>query len=136
LHARYHGTDTWLRRNGSWQIVASQTHRYYEDPAVGNAEPRKFSAYLGMYELSPERKARVTTEGSNLFMERTGGKKVQLFPEAGDIFSAKRWKAAFSFISETREKSTGLSIAEIMKTSSGERLNSTSPAGCSERWLP
>ena len=34
LHARYHSTDTWLYRNQAWQIVASQTLRYYEDPAV------------------------------------------------------------------------------------------------------
>src|ERR1700720_725663 len=32
--ARYHTTDTWPRRNGEWQIIASQAHRYYEDPAV------------------------------------------------------------------------------------------------------
>src|ERR1700693_5206630 len=32
LHARYHVTDTWLRRNNDWQILASQAHRYYEDP--------------------------------------------------------------------------------------------------------
>jgi len=23
-HARYHGTDTWIRRSGNWQIVAGQ----------------------------------------------------------------------------------------------------------------
>src|SRR5260370_1445454 len=34
LKARYHVTDTWLRRTGDWQIIASQPHRYYEDPAV------------------------------------------------------------------------------------------------------
>jgi Domain of unknown function (DUF4440) len=34
LKARYHVTDTWLQRNGNWQIIASQAHRYYEDPAV------------------------------------------------------------------------------------------------------
>src|SRR5436305_1943156 len=28
LSARYHITDTWLRRNGNWQILASQAHRY------------------------------------------------------------------------------------------------------------
>ena len=33
LTARYHSTDTWLRRNGEWQIVAEQVLRYYEDPA-------------------------------------------------------------------------------------------------------
>ena len=31
LHARYHTTDTWLRRHDTWQIIASQSHRYYEE---------------------------------------------------------------------------------------------------------
>jgi hypothetical protein len=35
LKARYHITDTWLQRNCNWQIIASQAHRYYEDPTVG-----------------------------------------------------------------------------------------------------
>src|SRR5271157_4131306 len=33
--ARYHETDTWMRRNEQWQIIASQVLRYYEDPAPG-----------------------------------------------------------------------------------------------------
>jgi hypothetical protein len=91
LHARYHGTDTWLRRDGQWQIVAAQTFRYYEDPAIGKADPTKFAAYAGRYELSKEseRKTTVSAEGGRLFMERTGGKKAQLFPESGDLFFRK-----------------------------------------------
>ena len=91
LHARYHETDTWLRRKDQWQIVAAQAFRYYEDPAVGRADRQKFPAYSGTYELSKEseRKTRVTVEGDNLFIERTGAKKIQLFPESGDIFFRK-----------------------------------------------
>ena len=91
LHARYHETDTWLRRQGQWQIVAAQAFRYYEDPVPGKANPDKFRACTGTYEVSKEseRKTMVTAEGNNLFMERTGGKKVQLFPESGDIFFRK-----------------------------------------------
>src|ERR1700722_12736265 len=44
LHARYHVTDTWLRRNGDWQILASQAHRYYEDPAVADSSQHLNSA--------------------------------------------------------------------------------------------
>ena len=88
LHARYHGTDTWLRRHDQWQIVAAQTMRYYEDPAVGRADAAKFPAYAGTYQLStaPERRTTVSLEKDNLFLERTAGKKVQLFPESGDLF--------------------------------------------------
>jgi len=73
------------------QIVAAQAFRYYEDPAAGKADPQKFSAYAGTYELAKEseRKTTVSADGENLFMERTGGKKVQLFPESGDLFFRK-----------------------------------------------
>src|SRR5438132_6694807 len=88
LTARYHTTDTWLRRNGEWKIIASQAHRYYEDPAVGKADPKKFADYAGTYELAPGQTRTVTAERDKLFVERKG-KKEQLFPEASEIFFRK-----------------------------------------------
>jgi uncharacterized protein DUF4440/uncharacterized protein DUF3471 len=88
LHARYHVTDTWLRRNGNWQIIASQTHRYYEDPAIGKADEKKFPDYVGTYELAPGQTRAVTVENEKLFVERNG-KKEELFPESSDLFFRK-----------------------------------------------
>ena len=88
LSARYHITDTWLRRDGNWQIVASQAHRYYEDPAVGKADPKKFADFIGTYELAPGQTRTVLSEGDKLFVERNG-KKDQLLPEASDLFFRK-----------------------------------------------
>ena len=88
LSARYHITDTWLRRDGNWKIVASQAHRYYEDPAVGKADPKKFADFIGTYELAPGRTRTVFSEGDNLFVERNG-KKDQLLPETSDLFFRK-----------------------------------------------
>jgi hypothetical protein len=88
LKARYHITDTWLQRNGNWQIIASQAHRYYEDPAVGEADPRKFADFVGTYELAPGQTRSVTAEGDNLFVERKG-KKEQLLPETSELFFRK-----------------------------------------------
>ncbi len=88
LTARYHGTDTWLRRNGTWQIIASQTMRYYEDPAVGRADPAMFAQFSGVYQLSGEQTRKVFTAGGNLFTERKG-KREQLYPESPDIFFRK-----------------------------------------------
>ena len=85
LSARYHITDTWLRRNGNWQIVASQAHRYYEDPAPGKADPKKFADFVGTYELTPGQTRTVLLEGDSLFVERNG-KKEQLLPETSDLF--------------------------------------------------
>jgi hypothetical protein len=88
LKARYHITDTWLERNSNWQIIASQAHRYYEDPAVGKADPKKFADYIGTYELAPGQTRSVIAEGDKLFVERNG-KKEQLFPETSEIFFRK-----------------------------------------------
>jgi hypothetical protein len=88
LRARYHITDTWMRRDGRWQIVASQAHRYYEDPAVGKADSKKFADFIGTYELAPGQVRTVLSEGDNLFVERNG-KKDQLLPETCDLFFRK-----------------------------------------------
>src|SRR6478609_3104925 len=79
LKARYHITDTWLQRNGNWEIIASQAHRYYEDPAAGKADPKKFTDFIGTYELAPGQTRSVTNEGNRLFVERKS-KKEQLLP--------------------------------------------------------
>ena len=96
LHARYHTTDTWLRRNNSWQIIASQTHRYYEDPAIGQADPKKFAQFIGTYELAPGQTRVVTAEGDKLFVERNS-KKEQLFPETSDLFFRKNIEGRILF---------------------------------------
>jgi hypothetical protein len=88
LTARYHITDTWLRRAGEWKIIASQAHRYYEDPAIGKIDPKKLGDFIGIYELAPGQTRSVTAEGENLFVERKG-KKEQLFPETSDLFFRK-----------------------------------------------
>jgi len=79
LSARYHITDTWLRRDGDWQIVASQAHRYYEDPAVGKTNPKKFPDFVGTYELAFGQIRTVLSEGDSLFVERNGKKGRILF---------------------------------------------------------
>jgi len=89
LTARYHTTDTWMRRNGQWQIVASQTLRYYEDPAPGKADASKFPAYLGTYELAPANTLTISTDGKDLYRQRGEGPKELLIPEATDIFFRK-----------------------------------------------
>jgi hypothetical protein len=88
LTAHYHITDTWLRRAGEWKIIASQAHRYYEDPAIGKIDPKKLGDFIGIYELAPGQTRSVTAEGENLFVERKG-KKEQLFPETSDLFFRK-----------------------------------------------
>jgi hypothetical protein len=89
MTARYHETDTWMRRGGKWQIVAGQVLRYYEDPAVGKADTSKFPSYVGTYKLGPERTMTISTEDGHLYATRNGHPKEELIPEASDIFFRK-----------------------------------------------
>jgi hypothetical protein len=89
MTARYHATDTWMRRNGEWQIVAGQVLRYYEDPGPGTADTKAFAAYAGTYELAPGNTLTISTEGGQLYRKRGGSPKEALIPEAADIFFRK-----------------------------------------------
>ena len=89
LTARYHETDTWMRRGSKWQIVAAQVLRYYEDPAPGKADTSKFPDYVGTYQLSAERTIHVTADNGHLYEQRNGRAREELIPEASDIFFRK-----------------------------------------------
>jgi len=89
MKARYHGTDTWMQRNGQWQIVAGQMLRYYEDPAPGTVDVAKFKEYAGVYELSPGNQLTISVDGKELSRQRGDKPKEELIPESTDIFFRK-----------------------------------------------
>lgn len=86
LKARYHGTDTWVQRNGQWQIVAGQMLRYYEDPAPGKANVTAHKDYVGIYELASGITREVSTKEAELSVQRSGRAAETLIPEAPEIF--------------------------------------------------
>jgi hypothetical protein len=86
MTARYHETDTWMYRNGKWQIVAGQVLRYYEDPALGTIDAAKVGDFVGNYQLVPGRQEKVVKDGNALFLEREGRPRQELKSEACDIF--------------------------------------------------
>lgn len=89
MTARYHATDTWMHRQGKWQIVAGQVLRYYEDPALGKSDVSRYVDYVGTYELAPGVTMLVTAGSDGLFTQRGSRPKEKLFPEATDIFFRK-----------------------------------------------
>src|SRR5262249_13530233 len=89
LKARYHGTDTWVRRNGEWQIVAGQMLRYYEDPVQGKPNAAAYREYAGRYELSSGIDRMVSANQQELTVERSGRARETLIPEAPDLFFRK-----------------------------------------------
>ena len=89
MTARYHGTDTWMYRSEKWQIVAGQMLRYYEDPAPGKVDVKKYADYAGTYELAPGKTQIVFARGGGLYLQREDRPEAELVPEAADIFFRK-----------------------------------------------
>jgi hypothetical protein len=89
LQAKYHETDTWVPRNGDWQIVAGQVLRYYEDPLAGTPDKARYPQLIGTYELTPGTQLTVTAEGDKLYRQRGTSPKVELITESGDVFFRK-----------------------------------------------
>jgi len=89
MKARYHETDTWIRRDGDYQIAAEQVLRYYEDPAPGSVDPKRYPDYVGTYQLAPSVVLTISAEGDNLYRQRIGKTKEMLIPEAPDLFFRK-----------------------------------------------
>lgn len=86
MTARYHATDTWVRRDGNWQIIAGQVLRYYEDPAPGKVDSSSFVKYVGTYELAPGVQLTISKDENQLYRKRGDRPKEVLVPEAKDIF--------------------------------------------------
>jgi Domain of unknown function (DUF4440)/Domain of unknown function (DUF3471) len=97
LHARYHGTDTWLFRNGRWQIVAGQMLRYYEDPAVGKIDAAHLDDFVGTYELAPGNTLTISREADQLYATRGTRAKTLLQPESPDLFFRSGTEGRFLF---------------------------------------
>jgi hypothetical protein len=108
LTARYHATDTWMNRNGRWQIVAGQVLRYYEDPAQGTADASRFSGYVGTYELAEGVTRTVTSKGKQLFTQRANRPQEELIPEDGDIFFRRGVEGRVLFHRDTHGKVVAL----------------------------
>jgi len=104
LKARYHGTDTWMRRGGQWQIVAGQMLRYYEDPAPGKVNAALYKDYLGTYELAEGITRVVSVKQQELTVQRSGRAAEMLIPEAPDIFFRKGVEGRILFRRDAQAK--------------------------------
>ena len=104
MKARYHETDTWIQRTGEYQIVATQVLRYYEDPAPGHPDAKRYPDYVGTYQLAPSVVLTVSVEGEQLVRQRTGRPKELLAPEAADLYFRKGIEGRLLFQRDERGK--------------------------------
>ncbi len=70
LRTRFHATDTWIREEGAWKMLASQVTAL-PTPIAGRPVARHLlDAYVGIYTLTPEIVLRIVASDSGLFLVR------------------------------------------------------------------
>lgn len=91
-------TDTWLKRQGRWQVVARHYSRVPIERKAIKLDAKVYDAYAGEYELAPGLALGVFKEGESLFGQVAGQPKFELHPESEIVFFLKAPPALFLFI--------------------------------------
>jgi uncharacterized protein (TIGR02246 family) len=106
-------TDVWVRRNGRWQVVATQNTRLPQIPptaaAATNTTPSAYDAYVGQYELAPNLVITITRNGNRLISE-LGGRKSELTPQSETQFSIPAANILLTFVRDANGQVTQMIV--------------------------
>jgi len=91
-------TDTWLKRQGRWQVVARHYSRAPIERKAIKLDAKIYDAYVGEYELAPGFASSVFKESESLFFQATGQPRMELHPESEVVFFLKEPPSLFLFI--------------------------------------
>jgi ketosteroid isomerase-like protein len=91
-------TDTFLRRQGHWQVASRHYSRLPPERTSVKLDPRVYDEYVGQYEMAPNVVLTVTKERDKLMNQATGQPKLELLPESEIGFFIKDFSALFIFM--------------------------------------
>jgi pimeloyl-ACP methyl ester carboxylesterase len=115
-------TDTWLKRQGRWQVVA---RHYSRLPIVRKAiklDAKIYDAYAGEYELAPGLSLGIFKEGESLFGQVTGQPKFELYPESEIVFFLKAPPALFLFIRNDKGQVAQMLSIQDGRVTTGKKI--------------
>ena len=86
IHTRYRQTDTWIKINGEWKVIAMQVFEIPKNPPPVMLPGSVLLKYTGTYELSEDRKCIITVDKGKLYARKNGKEVVELFAETENVF--------------------------------------------------
>lgn len=106
-------TDTYVRRQGDWQLLASHSSRMPLERQAAKMDPKIYDAYVGEYELGPGLTITVTREGDRLMTQTSGQPdKVEIHPESETTFFYRGSNASVIFHKDTKGKVTHMVLKD------------------------
>lgn len=103
-------TDTFIKREGRWQVVARHYSRVPTERIAINVDSKIYDAYVGQYEIASNVVVDITKEGEKLMSQATGQAKMELLPESEIEFFIKGFTAQFVFVRDGIGRITKLII--------------------------
>jgi CubicO group peptidase (beta-lactamase class C family) len=101
--------------------------RFSTRVAIG-VDPEIYNQYVGTYKLEEGHIYSVTKENTNLFVQASGGPKIQIYPESETIFFLKVVDAQVSFVRDERGKVTKLILHQDGENEVAEKVLPVRPA--------
>jgi ketosteroid isomerase-like protein len=115
-------TDTFVKRDGRWQVVARHYSRIPKERAPIRLDSKTYDAYVGQYELAPNVVLEVTKENDKLMSLVAGQPKQELLPESEIEFFLKGLTAQFIFVRDESGRVTKLIINQEGQRVTAKRL--------------
>lgn len=115
-------TDTFVKRNGGWQVVARHYSRIPTERKAINLDSKIYDAYVGKYEIATNVVLDITKEGEKLMSQTTGQPKMELLPESEIEFFIEGFTAQFVFVRDETGPVTKLIINQEGQRITARRL--------------
>lgn len=103
---QYLYTDTFVRRDNRWLLLASHATRLEPERRAAKVDPSVYNAYIGEYAMTPSLIFTVTREGDKLIGVAPGGEKVELLPENETTFFIRGRSGQTVFVKDERGQVT------------------------------
>ncbi len=88
LTARYLMTETWVRRDGGWKVLATHSYAALKAPPTIVLPPARLDDYAGRYAAGPDLVYVIAMDGDHLVGGREGKPGKPLAAETADILFA------------------------------------------------
>jgi hypothetical protein len=86
IHTQYRQTDTWIRMEGDWKMVAMELFEIPKNPPAVSMPVDVLSKYTGTYEMASDRNCEITVESGKLFAKKNGKNPTELLAETENVF--------------------------------------------------
>ena len=117
IHTSYAETDTYVKNETGWQLLASEIFELPSDPVIMKVRDDILQSYTGTYHLADGVEYKVSFENGKLVAQRTGRPVVELLPETESVFFVKGQRGRKIFV-----KDTSGTIVKMMDRRSGNDL--------------